>query len=89
MDRLLYRQACETLRCFDEGVLRTEVEANLGGIFAIGFPAHTGGALQFIRGIGVDAFEARANALAETYGERFRVRPEAYEMLRNAAKEAA
>jgi len=89
VDRLLYRQACETLRCFDEGVLRTEVEANLGGIFAIGFPAHTGGALQFIRGIGVDAFEARANALAETYGERFRVRPEAYEMLRNAAKEAA
>ncbi|MBO6775405.1 MAG: enoyl-CoA hydratase/isomerase family protein [Marinibacterium sp.] len=89
VDRLLYRQACETLRCFDEGVLRTEVEANLGGIFAIGFPAHTGGALQFIRGIGVDAFEARANALAETYGERFRVRSEAYEMLRDAAKEAA
>ena len=46
IDRLLYRQSIETLRCLDEGVLRTEVEANLGGIFAIGFPSHTGGALQ-------------------------------------------
>ncbi|MEX2520526.1 MAG: 3-hydroxyacyl-CoA dehydrogenase NAD-binding domain-containing protein [Paracoccaceae bacterium] len=81
-DRLLYRQAIETLRCFDEGVLRTEVEANLGGIFAIGFPAHTGGALQFIRGVGVENFAARAAELAETYGARFAVKPEALDRLR-------
>lgn len=70
-DRLLYRQAIETLRCLDEGVLRTEVEGNLGSIFAIGFPAHTGGALQFIRGVGVAAFAKRAAELADKYGERF------------------
>jgi 3-hydroxyacyl-CoA dehydrogenase / enoyl-CoA hydratase / 3-hydroxybutyryl-CoA epimerase len=89
VDRLLYRQAIETLRCFDEGVLRTEVEANLGGIFAIGFPAHTGGALQYIRGIGIDAFQARAAALAETHGDRFAIRPEAFDKLRDAVKVAA
>lgn len=82
-DRLLYRQAVETLRCFHEGVLRTETEANLGGIFAIGFPAWTGGALQFIRGVGIDAFGARANALAEQYGDRFRVSDEMLETLRS------
>lgn len=82
VERLLYRQAIETLRCYDEGVLRTEVEANLGGIFAIGFPAHTGGALQYIRGIGIDAFEKRSAELALSYGDRFKVTPQAFEKLR-------
>jgi 3-hydroxyacyl-CoA dehydrogenase/enoyl-CoA hydratase/3-hydroxybutyryl-CoA epimerase len=82
VDRLLYRQAVETLRCFDEGVLRSEVEANLGGIFAIGFPAHTGGALQYIRGIGIDNFEAKAADFATSHGDRFAVSPAAYEKLR-------
>lgn len=89
IDRLLYRQAIETLRCLDEGVLRTEVEANLGGIFAIGFPAHTGGAIQFIRGVGIDEFARRAAALEEAYGARFHVEPSALEMLRGEAKAAA
>ncbi|WP_158965635.1 3-hydroxyacyl-CoA dehydrogenase NAD-binding domain-containing protein [Chachezhania sediminis] len=89
VDRILYRQAIETLRCLDEGVLRTEVEANLGGIFAIGFPAHTGGAIQFIRGIGIDAFAARAKELADAYGERFTVSAAALDKLRNEKAKAA
>ena len=89
VDRILYRQAIETLRCLDEGVLNTEVEANLGGIFAIGFPSHTGGAIQFIRGEGVDAFAARARELAETYGERFAVPDAIYDRLRAPAVKAA
>ena len=88
-DRLLYRQAVETLRCLHEGVLNTEVEANLGGIFAIGFPAHTGGAIQFIRGIGIDAFAARAADLADRYGDRFALPEGALDRLRDAAAKAA
>ncbi|MEM7269016.1 MAG: 3-hydroxyacyl-CoA dehydrogenase NAD-binding domain-containing protein, partial [Pseudomonadota bacterium] len=88
VERLLYRQAIETLRCLDEGVLRTEVEANLGGIFAIGFPAHTGGALQYIRGIGVDVFAARAKQLAEEYGDRFGIDDSAFAPLRKSAMAA-
>jgi 3-hydroxyacyl-CoA dehydrogenase/enoyl-CoA hydratase/3-hydroxybutyryl-CoA epimerase len=83
-DRLLYRQAIETLRCLDEGVLRSETEANLGSIFAIGFPAHTGGALQFIRGIGIASFAARAADLAQRYGERFVIKERALEKLRQS-----
>ncbi|WP_121061421.1 3-hydroxyacyl-CoA dehydrogenase NAD-binding domain-containing protein [Chachezhania antarctica] len=89
VDRILYRQAIETLRCLDEGVLRTEVEANLGGIFAIGFPAHTGGAIQFIKGIGIDAFAARATELADRYGERFAVSATALDKLRDDKAQAA
>jgi 3-hydroxyacyl-CoA dehydrogenase/enoyl-CoA hydratase/3-hydroxybutyryl-CoA epimerase len=84
-ERLLYRQAIETLRCLDEGVLRSEVEANLGGILAIGFPRHTGGAIQFIRGIGIERFAARAQELAARHGERFAVTDSAFERLRGAA----
>jgi 3-hydroxyacyl-CoA dehydrogenase/enoyl-CoA hydratase/3-hydroxybutyryl-CoA epimerase len=83
-DRLLYRQAIETLRCLDEGVLRSETEGNLGSIFAIGFPAHTGGALQFIRGIGTAHFAARAAELAQRYGERFVIKESALERLRQS-----
>ena len=89
IDRLLYRQSIETLRCLDEGVLRTEVEANLGGIFAIGFPSHTGGALQFIRGAGIDKFAARASELASTWGDRFSVSESAMDKLKSSAPVAA
>ena len=89
MDRILYRQAIETLRCLDEGVLNTEVEANLGGIFAIGFPAWTGGAIQFIRGEGVERFKQRAKELADLYGERFAVRDDIYDFLDSPEVKAA
>jgi 3-hydroxyacyl-CoA dehydrogenase/enoyl-CoA hydratase/3-hydroxybutyryl-CoA epimerase len=59
-DRLLYRQAVETARCLSENVLTTVHDANIGSIFGIGFPAWTGGAMQFIYGMGIEAFEARA-----------------------------
>ena len=70
-DRLLYRQAIETARCLHEGVLTTVHDANIGSIFGIGFPAWTGGALQFIYGIGIDAFAQRAAELASQYGGGF------------------
>jgi 3-hydroxyacyl-CoA dehydrogenase/enoyl-CoA hydratase/3-hydroxybutyryl-CoA epimerase len=72
-DRLLFRQTIETLRCYDEGVLLSEAEANIGSIFAFGFPAHTGGALQFIHWYGEEAFAQRAAELEALYGPRFRV----------------
>ena len=76
-DRMLFIEAVETVRCFDEGVINSTAEANIGSIFGIGFPANTGGAAQFINGYegpegtGVKAFVARAQELAAQYGERF------------------
>ena len=70
-DRLLYRQAVETARCLSENVLTTVHDANIGSIFGIGFPAWTGGAMQFIYGMGIEAFEARASELAGQFGDGF------------------
>ena len=70
-DRLLFRQAVETARCLSENVLTTVHDANIGSIFGIGFPAWTGGAMQFIYGMGIETFEARATELAKQYGAGF------------------
>jgi 3-hydroxyacyl-CoA dehydrogenase/enoyl-CoA hydratase/3-hydroxybutyryl-CoA epimerase len=70
-DRILWRQSIETARCLEEGVLTTVHDANIGSIFGIGFPAWTGGALQFINAVGVAKFVARADELAKKHGERF------------------
>ena len=71
--RLLYRQVVETARCLAEGVLTSKAEANVGSILGIGFPAWTGGAIQFIASEGRDRFLARAAALAAAHGERFAI----------------
>ena len=89
VDRLLYRQAIEALRCYAEGVITTEVEGNIGSIFAIGFPAWTGGALQFCRFHGVAAFKKRADELAAAFGERFTVTDEMIAKLEESTRQAA
>lgn len=72
IDRLLYVQANETARCYEEGVLRSVPDANIGSIFGWGFAPFHGGTLQFINSVGGSrAFIARAHELAEAYGERF------------------
>ena len=83
-ERMLFREAIETAKCFEEGVLTSAAHANIGSIFGIGFPPATGGAAQFMTGyeappsagnagaVGLEAFIARADELADTYGEQLR-----------------
>ena len=78
-DRMLFAEAIETAKCFEEGVIESSAAANIGSIMGIGFPPNTGGAAQFMTGyvgadgrIGLQAFLDRADELAEAYGERFR-----------------
>ena len=47
---MLFAEAIETVRCFDEGVLRSVADANVGSILGIGFPPWTGGVVQYING---------------------------------------
>jgi len=74
-ERMLVIEALETVRCFDEGVLTSVPDANIGSIFGIGFPAWTGGVVQYVEGFpgGVAGFVRRADELAARYGPRFEV----------------
>ena len=80
--RLLYRQSIETARCLTEGVLTSTYEANIGSIFGIGFPAWTGGAIQFIESEGRETFIATSADLARQHGARFALSPAVLERIR-------
>jgi 3-hydroxyacyl-CoA dehydrogenase/enoyl-CoA hydratase/3-hydroxybutyryl-CoA epimerase len=77
-ERMLFVEALEAVKCLDEGVIESVADANIGSILGIGFPAWTGGVLQYINGyehpehgLGPAAFVARARELTAQYGERF------------------
>ncbi|MDI9336197.1 MAG: 3-hydroxyacyl-CoA dehydrogenase NAD-binding domain-containing protein [Gammaproteobacteria bacterium] len=81
-DRFLVRQSIEVARCLAEGVLTTVYEANIGSIMGIGFPAWTGGAMQYIYARGVENFMKQAEDFANVYGSRFNLTGEVKECIR-------
>ena len=72
IDRFLFVQSLDTLRCYEENVLESVVDANIGSIFGIGFAPWTGGAIQFLNQYGLEKALVRANELEAKYGERFK-----------------
>jgi 3-hydroxyacyl-CoA dehydrogenase/enoyl-CoA hydratase/3-hydroxybutyryl-CoA epimerase len=79
--RLLYRQAIEVARCWEEGVIDDPREADVGAILAWGFAPWTGGPITYIDQIGLKAFVAQADDYAARYGDRFK----APQLLRDMA----
>jgi 3-hydroxyacyl-CoA dehydrogenase/enoyl-CoA hydratase/3-hydroxybutyryl-CoA epimerase len=76
-DRYLFTMALETARCVEDGVLDSAAAANVGSILGIGYPAWTGGTVQFMTAYagGLLGFVARAKELAAAYGTRFEPSP--------------
>jgi 3-hydroxyacyl-CoA dehydrogenase/enoyl-CoA hydratase/3-hydroxybutyryl-CoA epimerase len=72
-ERMLFPEGLETQRCIDEGVIERTADANIGSIFGIGFPAWSGGVVQYVEQYpgGVSGFVARARELASRYGAQF------------------
>jgi 3-hydroxyacyl-CoA dehydrogenase/enoyl-CoA hydratase/3-hydroxybutyryl-CoA epimerase len=81
IERILFVQALDTVRCMQEGVLESVQDANIGSIFGIGFAPWTGGAIQYLNQYGLDKAVARAGELEAKYGERFA----APQLLKNKA----
>ncbi len=72
-ERMLFAGALEAVACLDEGVIASVAAANVGSILGAGFPAWTGGVLQYAHQYegGLPGFVARARDLAATAGARF------------------
>ncbi len=49
-ERMMFIESIETVKCMDEGVIETVADANIGSIMGIGFPAWTGGVVQYMNG---------------------------------------
>ena len=73
MERMLFAEALESVKCLGEGVLTSVADANVGSILGIGFPGWTSGVLQYINQYagGLPGFVKRAAQLQERYGDRF------------------
>jgi len=70
-ERLLYRQLVECARCFEEGVLETPQDGDLGAIFGWGFAPFTGGPFSHMDTIGLANVVAILDGLAQRHGARF------------------
>ena len=71
--RIMHRQALESFRCLDEGVLRSVTDGDLGSVLGWGFPIYTGGALSYIDFVGAKAFVADCDDFEKRFGARWAV----------------
>jgi len=71
--RILHRQALESYRCFDEGVLNSTKDGDIGSVLGWGFPIYTGGAISYIDYVGVQQFVADCDDFTERFGARWTV----------------
>ncbi|MBK9450178.1 MAG: enoyl-CoA hydratase/isomerase family protein [Bacteroidetes bacterium] len=69
--RLLHLQALESMRCLEEGVLRSVEDADIGSILGWGFPPYTGGVLSYIDFVGVPEFVSDCEGFVHSAGKRF------------------
>ncbi len=81
IDRLMFIQAIESVRCMEEGVIESVADTNIGSIFGWGFAPFQGGTLQFINAYGIKAFVDRAMELSVKFGERFEPPKLLFDML--------
>ena len=73
IDRLLFSQIIEALYCYEEGVLNSNSEANIGSIYGWGFPSP--GIFEFINEYGIKNFVKRSQFLSTSYGKYFDLPP--------------
>ena len=55
-DRLMLALCLETVRCLEDGIVETAIEADMGLVLGLGFPKFRGGALRFIDQLGLTEF---------------------------------
>ncbi|MEX2132130.1 MAG: 3-hydroxyacyl-CoA dehydrogenase NAD-binding domain-containing protein, partial [Pseudohongiellaceae bacterium] len=56
LERMMVCMCLETVRCLEDGIVGSAIEADMGLILGIGFPPFRGGALRYIDAVGVKAF---------------------------------
>jgi len=83
--RIMHRQALESYRCLDEGVLNSVVDGDIGSVLGWGFPIFTGGAISYIDFVGIKEFVADCDAFAKAYGDRWTI-PESLRKLADGGK---
>ncbi|NVK88178.1 MAG: fatty acid oxidation complex subunit alpha FadB, partial [Gammaproteobacteria bacterium] len=82
VERLMVPMIFEVIRCFEEGIVETPAEADMGLIYGLGFPPFRGGALKYADALGID----KLIELADKYSH-LGAAYEAPEKLKSMAKD--
>ena len=86
VERFYFSQSIEAVRCFEEKVIESDIDANIGSIHGWGFPLFTGGVIQFVNNYGLKKFRDKANQLCSMYGKRFSPPQLLDSMIKNGEK---
>ncbi len=70
-ERCLVQMLNEAARCFEEGVVASAQEGDIGAIFGIGFPPFLGGPFRYIDAYGIDKLVERLQSYQLRFGARF------------------
>jgi 3-hydroxyacyl-CoA dehydrogenase/enoyl-CoA hydratase/3-hydroxybutyryl-CoA epimerase len=69
--RLLHAQALEAARAFEEGILTSARDGDVGSILGWGFAPWTGGVFSYIDGIGLARFVSECDDLEKAHGRMY------------------
>ena len=61
LERMMVCMCLETVRCLEDGIISSPIEADMGLILGLGFPAFRGGALRYADSLVLEKFVALAD----------------------------
>ena len=65
VQRMMVAMCMETIRCLEDGIVSTAIEADMGLVLGIGFPPFRGGALRYVDSLGLSQFCEIADKYAD------------------------
>jgi len=71
-ERCLLQMVNESVLCFQQGILSSPRDGDIGAIFGLGFPPFLGGPFRYVDAQGVENVVNKLTQLAKEYGERFK-----------------
>jgi 3-hydroxyacyl-CoA dehydrogenase / enoyl-CoA hydratase / 3-hydroxybutyryl-CoA epimerase len=76
----------EAVRCYEDGILRSARDGDVGAVFGIGFPPHLGGPFRFVDQRGAEEIVFRMAGLQQRHGDRFAPAPLLESMARDGTR---
>lgn len=86
IERCTLQMVNEAAHCFEEGILHSARDGDIGAVFGLGFPPFRGGPFRYIDTLGARQVVARLEQYARRYGERFTPAFVLIELARSGAR---